>query len=1445
MTDRPEQPNDSQPLRGGWHAPSTPTLWQTPTVEQSPPAEWRQVNALPEELEEEPDVQGGWHLPKPDDTTFNPDDKVEVVPSGTAAGPAANLRPEDLIAEIVGQKPRQTAPAPEDLVPRSERSRSAARPEDEDETVAADALDDEDTLLLDEQTGMGELEALGALDDEDDEVFSMSEMVALASLVEGAQDSALDAQDINAEDLSPAERALLNVALDAESELPQLSAEDATQTLSDTSQQAGGKSAAEIAAEMAAQVGQQDAQPYGGYGQQQQQLTPEQQQLANQFRETRRQVGVLRQQYEQGQIDYQQLQQELQNNSIQDAQGNWWMIGYETDNWFRYNNMTQQWEDAQPPVPLDAPSPATMTGTGDMQQVLPDSLPIVPEGRGTVPIEEYTRDYDATQYTEAQQQYSQQYGIDSQDTPVPYPDQPANDPNLTMVGRSAYTQNLPGADPTAQNLDIVEGYDPQATMPSAGVYDGEAIDTPYEQPPSDYGTTAPDYDFEGQVAPDAYVAGRERQQSRLLTTLLIGIFVIAACGLVSVISFVGYAAFWYNNTVEPHRAAIASLANYQPEFQIARVLDAGGNEIVTLTSQEGAREPVSIEANEVSPFFVHAVVSSEDPTYYENPGLNILSIARAFWQNVRAGEIESGASTITQQIAKNLILDDQSPTAQRKATEIAVALEIANTYSKNQVLDIYINEFPFGNQTFGVEAASQFYFDKPAADLNMAEAAMLSGLLPAPESSNPVRDQEAAFDSMNIVLNRMIRTGCLNFQHGNQSPFCINENTLVDGARLYQISSDGSFGGALAVFIAQVEARNYRSREGSFVHPHFINLITARIENEFGPNALYQRGFTIRTTLIPRIQDAAEFQLRNGLNPYSINGVDTGAVIVLDPTTGAIRALVGSPDFTNEKIDGQVDNTRTWQQPGSAIKPITYTAALTGTSGGYLTPASILWDVPSQYDTNGDGVADYAPVNFRGQFQGPISVRSALQQSLNVPAVKAYQFIGPNAFVNTANTMGITFLDDSTFGLASALGANEVRLIDMAEAYGTLAADGIFHSAYAIESITENINGRQVPVELAGTSLGPQAPRQAVSEQVAYLMQNILSDNNARAPQFGTSGPLSGRSLGLENQNQVAVKTGTSNGARDLWTVGFTNNWVVGVWAGTVDNSATTGDLTGSAVAAPIWNLIMAEAMNRNNPGFFENPANVVQNTVCSLTGTLAPNPADCPAERIAEIYIQQQPPPNPDRGFVQTLEIDSWTGLRANQWCPNYRVQQRFSNINDPFATNWLNTSARGQQILNALNLTSNLAAPPQGECQQGQPIPSIDLNFPQPGSTVGVEGTLTVTGQVSASDLQRWELQLAASGASSFSPITQNSTQQIPQAGTVLTQWDSSSVTNGTYTLRLAAFSSSGGFVFRDATIQIQNVPPTPTPTPTQLPTPFNSDSQSFTPLPFDPTPTATVAP
>ena len=1435
MSDRPQNNSDDQPERGAWHAPRAPQVWR-PVAKPEPKAVWR-VAALPKAVSTEPGTRGTWHLPSPDDTSFSTEDVLEV--SEEKGRAASILAPEDLIAEIlkVPDRPAANAPTrPEDFVmqsrpaapaeveeeeaerllaPEDFEMKSAQKPAAETDEEDADLAEDEEAeeetpevILrpdIGEDDGMGDLAALGEADDG----FSMSEYFALAALEQAAQQDAAEADlsQLNPDDLSPAARAALSAsqsvpAGEGEESAAEYAARMAREMQESASDAVSGmgmeESAAEYAARMAREAQQADAGPA---------VSPEDAELARKFIQTRDQVTALRQQYQAGQITYDAMLARMRDNTILDNDNNWWMIGQESNHWYRFDNAANQWVEAQPPVSLDSYDPRlTDTGQLNPEDVIAGSLPYLPDNN------EYSDPYTGVDTG------FDPYG--SSGTPIPRPGQPQNDLDRTMVGGSFLDDTLESAVPTLQNLRAVDATVPINTVPTASFDQG--IESPYDR------SAPPQYDLSSASTP-IFDAERQSERASLMRIVVAAAAIIFVCAIVSAIGGAAFMLSQYNTMVDPYRPAIAALASYEPDFQTARILDANGDLIAELNSRDGgARELVSLD--EVSPFLIHAVLSVENRTYYEDPGFSFPAIVRAFLQNLSTGEIESGASTITQQIARNLILRDTEATAGRKLTEILVAMEIANNYTKNEILQLYLNEFFFGNQSYGVEAASEFYFNKPAADVNMAEAAMLSSIIASPAANDPVVNRDQSRRATRNAVRLMLEANCIQFQHGqfasSGQPFCINESIRVpfEGgqAQLVSVNANGTFGGLLALQLAQVETRQYQPRASTVRYPHFVNYIQAQVEAQFGPDALFQRGFTIYTTLIPRVQNTAESALRAQVAALVNNGVNTGAVMVTDPQTGAIRAMVGSPDFSNENIDGQVDNTRTWQQSGSAIKPIVYTGALEGGPNGYLTPSSILWDVASSWNIGGQ---IYSPVNFSRRFSGPVPVRDALQNSLNVPAVKAYDFIGPERFVDVATRMGLQFLPETPFGLATALGAADVRLIDMMKGFGTIANNGRLSPLYAIERITEGGAGQQLEVPLPDRP----APAQVVSPQIAYLMQNILSDDNARAREFGTNTNLTLARLNIPTQNYVGAKTGTSDGGRDLWTMGFTSNAVVGVWLGTYDNAQTVG-VTGFTAASPVWNQVLQSAIAGRTPQAFQNPGGVVQQTICRDTGTIAND--NCPS-RTTDIALQNQPPPPADQGFVQTISIDSWTGQRANQWCPENVVQQTFASIADPFAVTWLNNTAEGRAFAQRIGLPANLQAPPTQECSQGQTLPSIRINNPTANQTL--TGEEIITGQVTAPEFNRFELLYAPAGnPQNFTPLAPASTQQFPNAGSSLFTWDTRTVSNGTYILRLAAYATNGGFIFRDVTVNIANIVPTATPTP--LPQPTSVPPQLFTPLPFD---------
>ncbi|MBZ0288824.1 MAG: transglycosylase domain-containing protein, partial [Anaerolineae bacterium] len=858
-------------------------------------------------------------------------------------------------------------------------------------------------------------------------------------------------------------------------------------------------------------------------------LTPEQQDLARRFRETQEQVRALRARFQAGQISRDDLQTQLRQLMILDENRVWWMMGVETDTWYKFDN--GDWVVATPPygaqgtgapVQPQRGAPPTATSGLNASEVIEGSLPYF-ASEPAAPVSEYT------QPSAAYGTPVPSSGFGTEEMPLPQR-VPIQDPDLTVVSNAgAYLEPVRRSD--AETLAGV-GRVPAETVVNPAV-NAELYGSIPSPAPIDTGLeTAPDYDIEQEAPTYEEIAERQRQETvgTILRLALVGVglLLLVAAGIL------GIFLVSYNNIAGEYQAQIAALENYRPEFQTARVLDMNGEEIAEINSQQGGAR-TNVPLSRISPFMVHAVVSLENERFFEDPGWDWVAIARAFAQNVGSGGVTSGASTITQQIAEQLILKQPTNTPDLKLREIIIAAEIAKQYTKQEILELYLNQIFFGNQSYGVEAAAQFYFDHTANDLNLPESALLAGIIAAPANYNPVRTgddtltsynqrRQGTFDRMDFVINRMQEVGCLTFQTG-AVPVCITANEVRQAA----------------VQKAEVVSATYEAREVRFKYPHFIQFVQAQVERMFGSGEMFRRGFVIKTTLNPAIQDAADSALKQQINSLTTTGVNTGSVMATDPRTGAIRAMVGSPDFNNESIGGQVNGALTWQQPGSAIKPILYSAALEGLDRNgdgildYMTPATVLWDVPTTFPTN----PAYAPTNFDGQFWGPLAVRYALQNSRNVPAVKTMDFIGTAKFQDVAQRMGLSFPENTQFGLASGLGANEVTLYDMMLAYGTLANNGVRTTLYAIESITDASGN---PIILPERT--PAA--QVIQPQVAFLIDNILSDDNARAQEFGLNGPLTIQ--GLPTSNFVAAKTGTTNQTRDLWTMGFTRNAVVGVW---------------------------------------------------------------------------------------------------------------------------------------------------------------------------------------------------------------------------------------------------------------------------------------------------------
>ena len=1101
---------------------------------------------------------------------------------------------------------------------------------------------------------------------------------------------------------------------------------------------------------------------------------PEISEAAQRFLDMQNQAATLADLLNKEEIKFDDYQRLLYDAMVQDEHGHWWMIDAENEEWYRHNPVSNQWETDYPAAlkelerarrdQIDPDATLTQPGTG---YDLPASYG---EPRAGDPI------YD-------------ERGVKIGTMP------PTKDELYTLPGSAAFAEELPGQQPTL-SADAQD----EATM-AASLYPASDSVIP----------RAIDAGFDLQPSPivQGFLDDRRSRRLRLAATLFAGLLILL---LIAGIVSAGVIMMWYRDQIEPFAEGIAALADYSPAYQTARIFDADGDLLAAINSQEsGARTSVALA--EISPYMIHAIVSQENERFFDDPGFDPIAIARAFIQNVSGGGIESGASTITQQIARNLVLQDRDVTIERKIKEILVALEIANRYDKEFILELYLNEIFFGNQSYGVEAAANFYFGISADQLNFAQAALLASIVPSPLQHDPVTNRALAVAGMRSTMSKMIEIGCLHFQHDDwpdRGPFCIVDGAEADFAGgtevLVRADDSGRIIGGLAILqIAEIETTSFQPADIQTRYPHFVDYVRALVEAELGEEALFTRGLSIHTTLNPALQDAAQAALSNQVRALraGATGVNTGAVMVTDPHTGAIRAMVGGHDF-NDAFAGQVNNALTYQQPGSAIKPFVYAAALQDNNGSYLTPASIIWDVPLVEDLGAGGI--YEPQNIDRKFHGAVPLRYALQNSYNVPTVRVFRdHVGLGRFANMADAVGLQFPEDSLVSLSSALGANEVTLFDLMVAYGVFANGGRRAPLYAIERITESIDGE--PVEIPRQR--PQS-EQVISPALAYLMANILSDDRARSPSFNLNSNMTLTNLGIPTGNTVAAKTGTTNGARDLWTMGFTRNAVVGVWLGTSDNNPTY-NTSGARSAAPVWNAVMSAATNWYPALPFENPGAVVAREICRVTGTLSYTACPDPA---TDLFLHEQYPPPAEEGFLQRVTVDSWSLLRANEFCPNHAVERNFAAIGDAAALDWLNNSDDGKDYAAGLGLELPLRPPPQEACAQGQQLPLINISNLNAGQVL--HGAIEIRGQVQAPDFDRFELLYASAGdPETFFPISA-SLVQMPQYGSPLALWDTraAQVPNGNYILRLAAKSLEGGFINFDLNISIDNTIAEPEP-------------------------------
>jgi 1A family penicillin-binding protein len=636
------------------------------------------------------------------------------------------------------------------------------------------------------------------------------------------------------------------------------------------------------------------------------------------------------------------------------------------------------------------------------------------------------------------------------------------------------------------------------------------------------------------------------------------LFWLAKWGIVAGVvgAIVLLAAFaWYGRNL-PDPSNLARRTNEAS----TRIYDKSGEEL--LYEIHGDRKRTEIPFDEIPQYVKNATLVAEDRNFYTHPGFDIKGILRAVYLNIFTSN-SPGGSTVTQQLVKNTIVGGEK-TYGRKIREVLLAYRIEQQYDKDEILNMYLNSIPYGSNAYGVEAASGLYFDKSARDLTLAESAIIAALPQSPTFLSPYgNNTDYLFARQKWILNSLAELDYISEQER-------------DAALAEELT--------FAPFRQDITA------------PHFVFYIREQLSQKYGENFIETAGLKITTTLDTNFQKIAEEEvLKQALVNEEKYGGKNAALVALDPKTGQILAMVGSRDYFDEEIDGNVNVATRPRQPGSSFKPIVYAAAF---EKGF-TPNTVLYDVKTTFKTD---TKDYTPLNFDLAERGPVNLRTALQGSLNIPAVKLLYLTGIGTVLDFADRLGYSTLSDrSRFGLSLVLGGGEVTLLEHAAAYQAFARDGKYHQPTGILKVEDAKGNLLEQYE--------ENERQAIPAQVAYLITNVLSDNAARAYVFGENSALQ-----LGNR-PVAAKTGTTNDSRDAWTMGYTPSLVVGVWAGNNDNSSMTAG--GSSAAAPIWNAFMRRALGNVNIEYFRDPDPIEQIGNQALYGVL-PNEITVTIDRVS-----------------------------------------------------------------------------------------------------------------------------------------------------------------------------------------------------------------------------------
>ena len=928
--------------------------------------------------------------------------------------------------------------------------------------------------------------------------------------------------------------------------------------------------------------------------------------------------------------------------------------------------------------------------------------------------------------------------------------------------------------------------------------------------------------------------------------------VLALFGLVALVIISAAAAVFAYYSIASSLPSVDDLRQRSAQFETTRILDRNGNPLYEILDPNAGRRTY-VKLSEISPELVAATIATEDKDFYTHPGFDPAAILRALWENYTTGGNGSGASTITQQLARALLLSPEERVQRsymRKIREIILAAEITRRYGKDEILELYLNEIYYGNMAYGIEGAAETYFgisidgqpnelhpngtpknNRLADDLTLAQASFLAGLPQSPAVYDIYSNRDITLgrhrDVLSLVYELSASRNCISVSNDSQ-PVCVDIEAALKASKTIE---DFSF-----------PTPNIQMR-----FPHWVQFVRSQLESQFDAQTIYRSGFTVTTSLDANLQDSAQKIVSDQIATLVDKNAKDGALVAIKPSTGEILVMVGSADFYNGSIQGQVNMaTSQTRQPGSSIKPLTYVAAF---EKGW-TPSTLIWDIPSSFPPSGDPNDQrdpYEPVNYDGRFHGPVSVRTALSNSYNIPAVKTLQFVGiydnpqtpaKEGLIGMAQRLGITSLTRNDYGMALTLGGGELSLLELTGAYAVFANAGLRIPPVAILKITDS----------AGNIIyqyTPPAGEQVLRPEHTYLISSILSDYEARRPMFGAS-PV----INLGFNTRVAAKTGTTNDFRDNWTMGYSPDLAVGVWVGNADYTAMQ-NTTGLTGAAPIWASFMTQAIpiiTGGEPTAFQRPPGIVDRVVCSISGT---EPSQwCPDQR-NEVFAADQLPPPASEDLWKETNIDTWTGLLATTACGEYVEKKMTLNVKDDLVQRWLRKDTAGRALAQELGFDRPLYFTPSDECKADSPHVTLSFENIKEGDLLTTENIVVRLIASATNGFDLWELDYAPGhnpGENDWQVLF-NTNAQVPEARDIFT-WNLKEVVNGKYTLRLRMLNSDSGYAQKLVHIEINYIPPTETPTLTPAPTetpPPTATATLITPSPVPPTalPSPTFSP